>query len=102
MLIRAVSSEINDIMLYSDEMREDLYVKIADVLTSTRSVSQEKRVEMVTEDLCSMLTEFGLYNDEFICNEIADKLINDIAVPGRIVDASNIEDYLASYIGFDE
>ena len=101
-LIRAVSSEINDIMLYSDEMREDLYVKIADVLTSTRSVSQEKRVEMVTEDLCSMLTEFGLYNDEFICNEIADKLINDIAVPGRIVDASNIEDYLASYIDFDE
>ena len=102
LIMRAVAEEIGDTVRFSDEMRDDLYEKIAEALTSTSEINSSVRADLVSAELNDALSEYGVYTNNGLSEKIAEMLIDSVGSTDGTVDLSDIREYFDQYFTIAE
>jgi hypothetical protein len=98
MLMGALAEQICDFSQFTYEEREELYTVIADMLSSSASVPDDKRASVITDDIYAALDDYGIYAPEAMVEEVAGILISALSANGDEVTAEDIRDYFDSYL----
>lgn len=98
MIMRVVAEEILDDVKFTEQMRDDLYEKIADVLTTTADVNSSIRSDLVYDEVNKALEAYGAYTSEDISEKISELLIADIGKSSTPVTMEDVREYFDSYV----
>ena len=99
LIMQVVAEEISDFSKFSEDMREQLFEQIADVLTSTSDISSSARNEIVFQEVSSALEEYGVYTNDDIAEKITEILVDGIGGAGGQVTTSDVREYFESFTG---
>ena len=77
MLMSALAEQVCDFSKFTFEEREELYTVIADMISSSSTIPNDKRVPAITSDIYDALGDYGIYAPEAMVEEVAKLLQND-------------------------
>lgn len=97
-LMRSFAEEISDFSQFTPEQREELYGKLADILTSSIGLDGKNRVNMVAGDITDALDSYGVYAPDGMATEIAEVLISELSSDGSMVSIEDVSSYFEAYL----
>ena len=97
LVMSVVAEEIHNVR-FSVELREELFEKFADILTSTSDLSGSVRVSAVTSSVKESLDDYGLEVPEEFYQEIAEQLIENIDDLDGEVLFEQVEEYFNQFV----
>jgi hypothetical protein len=98
LLMRIVAEEISDYTKFTYEMREDLFEKIAEVLTDTSDLNSAIRQDIVFEEVQSALEDYGVYTNSDLSDKITEILITEIGSTRGEVYIEDIRAYFDAFL----
>lgn len=98
LVVKMVAEEIANNVKFTDEMRESIYEKIAEALSSTSEVNATVRTDLVSSEISDVLAEYGVYSTDGLSDKLAEMLVDELGARGGRVELSDIQRYFDSYL----
>ena len=97
-MMSTIAAEIDNITV-DEEVKVELYTNLSDIMNSSVSIPNDKRVEALTGDIQKALSDYGVYAPDGMVDEVAAALIADLSAGGQTVTPEVIEEYFNKYLG---